>query len=110
MNKFINAAIEIFANVKKPLHYKDITKLALDKGILETDGATPESSMNSQIITQIKKKGAASDFIKTAPSTYSLNAAKKSIAPEKIKKIIEEEAIQEAKEKIGSGYTISHAE
>jgi len=29
--------------------------MALDKGILETDGATPESSINSQIITRIKK-------------------------------------------------------
>jgi Holliday junction resolvase-like predicted endonuclease len=105
MNKFINAAIEILTDVKKPLHYKDITKLALDKGILETDGATPESSMNAQIIVQIRKKGAASDFVKTAPSTYSLNTAKKSIAPNKVKKIIEEEAIEEAKEKIESGYT-----
>jgi Holliday junction resolvase-like predicted endonuclease len=105
MNKFINAAIEILTDAKKPLHYKDITKLALNKGILETDGATPESSMNSQIIIQIRKKGAASDFIKTAPSTYSINTAKKSIAPDKAKKIIEEEAIEEAKEKIESGYT-----
>ncbi len=105
MNKFINAAIEILTAAKTPLHYKDITKLALNKGILETEGATPESSMNSQIITQMKKKGAASDFIKTAPSTYSINKEKKNIAPNKVKKIIEEEAIEEAKEKIQSGYT-----
>ena len=56
MNKFRTAAIQILTEVKKPLHYKEITKLALDKGILETDGATPEASMNAQIITDIIRK------------------------------------------------------
>ena len=105
MNKFRIAAIEILSEVKKPLHYKDITKLALDKGILETDGATPDASMNAQIITDINKKGLASDFIKTAPSTYNINPAKKTIEPKKQEKILEEEANEEAKEKIETGYT-----
>ena len=67
MNKFRNAAIEILKEAKMELHYKEITRLALEKGILETDGATPDASMNAQIITDMKKKGKASDFIKTAP-------------------------------------------
>ena len=87
MNKFRTAAIQILAEVKKPLHYKEITKLALDKGILETDGATPEASMNAQIITDINKKGESSDFIKTAPSTFDLNPNKKPIEPQKQKGI-----------------------
>ena len=105
MNKFKIAAIQILSEAKQALHYKDITKLALDKGILETEGATPDSSMNSQIITDIKKKGAASDFIKTAPSTYTLNTSKKIIEPKKQQKILEEEALEDAKEKIETGYT-----
>jgi len=49
MKKFRIAAIQILTEVKKPLHYKEITKLVLDKGILETDGATPDSTMNAQL-------------------------------------------------------------
>lgn len=33
MNKFRNAAIEILSEIKKPLHSKEITRLALEKGI-----------------------------------------------------------------------------
>ena len=105
MNKFRTAAIQILAEVKKPLHYKEITKLALDKGILETDGATPEASMNSQIITDINKKGESSDFIKTAPSTFDLNPNKKPIEPQKQKKVLEAEAEEEEKLSIETGFT-----
>jgi Holliday junction resolvase-like predicted endonuclease len=105
MNKFLISALQILSEAKKPLHYKDITKMALDKGILETEGATPDASMNAQLIVDIRKKSKASDFIKTAPSTYALNPDKKTIESTKHKKILEEEAIEEAIEKIESGYT-----
>jgi len=98
MNKFRQAAIEILSESKQPMHYKEITRLALEKGILETDGATPDASMNAQIITDMKKKGKASDFIKTAPSTYSLNP-NKAVITEK-KKIKEKETEQEDEDKI----------
>ena len=105
MNKFRTAAIQILSEVNKPLHYKEITKLALDKGILETEGATPDSSMNSQIITDISKKGDGSDFIKTAPSTFALNPNKKPIEPKKQKKVLEEEAVEEEKISLETGFT-----
>jgi len=105
MNKFRTAAIQILSEVKKPLHYKDITRLALEKGILETDGATPDASMNAQIITDINKKGKGSDFVKTAPSTYSLNSNKVAIEPKKQKKVLEEEAEEEEKLSLDTGFT-----
>jgi restriction system protein len=40
---------------KKPMHYKDITRKALEKGWLVTEGRTPESTMYAQIITEIKR-------------------------------------------------------
>ncbi len=46
MNKFINAAIEILNDVKKPLHYKDITKLALNKGIFQAGAEKNKNSTN----------------------------------------------------------------
>ncbi|MEA4866683.1 MAG: winged helix-turn-helix domain-containing protein, partial [Sphaerochaeta sp.] len=40
---------------KKPMHYKDITRKALEKGWLVTEGKTPESTMYAQILTEIKR-------------------------------------------------------
>ena len=41
---------------KKPLHYREITKKALEKGWLITGGKTPEASMYAQVITEIKRQ------------------------------------------------------
>ena len=41
---------------KKPMHYKEITEIALQKGWLVTVGKTPEASMYAQVITEIKRK------------------------------------------------------
>lgn len=105
MNKFRTAAIEILTEVKTPLHYKEITRLALDKGILETEGATPDASMNAQIVTDILQKGEASYFIRTAPATFTLNPNKIVITPQKQTKVLEVEAIEEKKIDIASGFT-----
>ena len=40
---------------KHPMHYKEITKKALDLGWLATEGKTPEATMYAQIITEIKR-------------------------------------------------------
>ena len=44
-----NAAYKVLSESDEPLHYREITEKALEKGILETVGATPEASMNAQI-------------------------------------------------------------
>lgn len=103
MNKFKTSAVAILAEARKPLHYKEITRLALEKGILETEGAAPDASMNAQIVMEIKHKGKLSDFIRTAPSTYALNPDKPQqidIEPE-----TEEEREKEEEISIESGYT-----
>lgn len=103
MNTFKQAAIQVLKRAKKPLHYTDITKQALELGILETGGETPESTMNSQIITDIKNKKNASDFIKTAPSTYDLNKNKSAL--KQSEKMVENERITEEKIIVESGFT-----
>lgn len=101
MNKFKTSAVEVLKKEKKPLHYKDITRFALERGLLTTEGATPEASMNAQIIVDIKNKGKLSDFIKTNPSTYALNPNKQIVATKaEIKEEIEEEKIA-----VESGFT-----
>ncbi|MGE0589863.1 MAG: winged helix-turn-helix domain-containing protein [Cyclobacteriaceae bacterium] len=73
MNKFKNAALRVLTESKSPLHYKEITRLALQRGYLKTEGKTPEASMNAQLITEVNALGTEASFIKTSPATFSLN-------------------------------------
>lgn len=99
MNKFKTSALSVLTEINKPLHYKEITRIALEKGILETEGATPDASMNAQIIMDIKSKGKLSDFVKTAPSTYAINKEKPQMITEP-----EEDKEQEEKLAVDSSY------
>lgn len=103
MNTFKQSAIEILKKAKVPLHYTEITRLALESGILETEGATPEASMNAQITMDIKNKVEGSDFIRTEPGTFALNPSKKEI--KETPKIIEAEKEEEEKIVIAGGFT-----
>lgn len=103
MNKFKNAAIEILAREKKALHGKEITKLALEAGILETDGATPERSMIANLAVDIKTLGKASEFVKVGPSTYRLNTEK--MRPKNLKVALEKDNEVDEKIKTESSFT-----
>jgi len=73
MNSFKELAYQILKEAGKPLHSKEITKIALDRGWLKTAGKTPEYTMNAQLIVDINSKKEGSRFIKTAPSTFNIN-------------------------------------
>jgi len=103
MNTFKQSAIEILKKSKTPLHYTEITRQALELGILQTEGATPEASMNAQISVDIKRNKEGSDFIKTGRGEFALNPNKKII--KQSPKIIESEKEQEEKIIIESGFT-----
>ena len=50
---------------KKPMHYRNITRIAIEEGWLVTRGKTPERSMNARIFTDIrrqKRRGELSRF------------------------------------------------
>lgn len=36
----------------RPMHYKDITKFALDEDLVQTEGKTPEATLYAQVITE----------------------------------------------------------
>jgi len=54
-----------YKKAKTPLHYTEITRLALESGLLETEGATPEASMNTQKDNGVRDNGVRSVFIST---------------------------------------------
>jgi len=90
MNSFKDIAYQILKEVGKPLHSKDITKIAISRGWLKTAGKTPEATMNAQLVVDINTKKEKSRFVKTGPSVFGLN--ENFIAPE-IKEIKKAEKI-----------------
>jgi hypothetical protein len=59
---------------KKPMHYKEITEKALEKGWLVTGGKTPEATMYAQVITEIKaptETGERPRFVSTAVAMWA---------------------------------------
>jgi len=103
MNTFKQSAIEILKKAKKPLNYTEITRLALESGILETEGANPERTMNAVLTVDINTKGKGSDFIKKERGIFALNLNKKEI--KETPKIIEAEKEEEEKIVIAGGFT-----
>ncbi|MDR2461356.1 MAG: restriction endonuclease [Deltaproteobacteria bacterium] len=75
---FVDSAEKVldeFGN-KKPMHYKEITKIALEKGWLVTTGKTPDASMSSSLyleITRQQKSGKLPRFIKHERGYYGLS-------------------------------------
>ncbi len=86
MNSFKDIAYQILKETNKPLHSKEITKIALNKGWLKTAGKTPEATMNAQLVVDINSKKEKSRFIKTDPSVFRLNEDFKDLSIKEIKK------------------------
>lgn len=66
---FLDAAHRVLSDSgdRTPMHYKAITNAALDQGLLDTKGLTPEATMYAQIVTHVNKAeagGEISRFVK----------------------------------------------
>lgn len=86
MNSFKDIACQILKEAGKPLHSKEITKIALQKGGLKTKGKTPWATMNAILVTDVNAKKDKSMFIKTGPSSFAIN--KKFVAEKVISKSV----------------------
>lgn len=102
-NKFKSAAFKVLQKAKSPLHYREITQKAIEEGWLETEGATPEASLNAQLSVDIKEKGVGSLFSRTKPGYYELN--KDIITPSDMTEKLEDEVEEAEKLTVESGYT-----
>ena len=74
---FLGAAKAILEEMKVPMHFKKITELAIQRGILRSSGKTPEWTMGARISVDIKHKGADSDFIRVDSGRYGLRRWKR---------------------------------
>lgn len=104
MNSFKDIAYQILKETGKPLHSKEITKIAKEKNLLKTHGITPERTMDAKLSVDINSKGELSRFKRVGPSIFALNDKMVEISEEsKSDRIIEELEIEEERE-VEGGY------
>jgi len=66
------AARKVLEDAGVPLHYREITIRAVERGLWQTQGKTPEATLNAQLTVDIKRKEASSAFARTAPGVFAL--------------------------------------
>lgn len=75
MQKSWKAAIKmVLGESNYPLHYTDIAEQILSRGYYETDGATPATTVNSQLTSSIKHDGEKSPFIRVGKGIFTLKS------------------------------------
>jgi len=95
MTSFKLSAIKILREAKEPLHYEEITKRAIEKNLIETQGATPEATMNAIIGRDIKFNKEKSPFTRVKSGFITLNpkfSEQEQRQEERIEKEIEKES------------------
>lgn len=70
---FKAAAREVLEEVGHPLHYSDITDIALESGYLATRGKTPHDTMRARLSVDVRDNS-DSPFVQTAPGVYALKS------------------------------------
>ncbi len=73
MPSFLDSAYILLKETDHPMSQQELTDHALSRGLLITQGATPEQTMGALIYMDIKKKGLSSRFIKIGPNLFALN-------------------------------------
>lgn len=75
-------AIQLLREAQQPLGYIEITRLALERNLIETSGKTPEATMASQINRDIKSHKSDSPFVRVSPGIFRLNPNYKEVKVE----------------------------
>jgi hypothetical protein len=68
---FKAAAREILKEIGHPLHYSDITEIALESGYLRSTGRTPQNTMRARLSVDVRDNP-ESPFFQSAPGVYGL--------------------------------------
>jgi Restriction endonuclease len=76
---FTDATMYILENYAQgqPMHYRDITRKALELGLIKTSGLTPEATLYAQVLTEIgrwAKRGEEPRFVKEGKGFIGLTS------------------------------------
>lgn len=72
MPSVLEAAKLVLEEMNRPLPVRELTSEMLSKGYWQTQGLTPEATVQARLATDIKNRGDASSFVRTAPGTFAL--------------------------------------
>ena len=64
----------VLQEAEGPLHYRELTRRMLERGLWSTRGETPWNTVNARLATDIRDRGLASQFVRTAPGHFALNS------------------------------------
>lgn len=82
MGNALSAIEQVLADAGEPLHYTEITRRVLDRGLWKTDGQTPEATVNAQLTIHLKKHGTKARIRRVGSGIYELNGtASAAVAP-----------------------------
>lgn len=69
---FTEAAAEVLRIAGKPLHYKEITELAVEKNLLSHVGKSPEVTMGARLAALLKKEDKTNPIVRVKPGVFAL--------------------------------------
>jgi len=69
---FTEAAAEVLRIAGKPLHYKEITELAVEKNLLSHVGKSPEVTMGARLAALLKKEDKSNPIVRVKPGVFAL--------------------------------------
>jgi hypothetical protein len=69
---FTDAAAEVLRLVGKPLHYKEITDIAIEKNLLSHVGKSPEVTMGARLAATLKKDSSDNPLVRVKPGVFAL--------------------------------------
>ena len=69
---FTEAAAEVLRLAGKPLHYKEITELAIEKNLLSHVGKSPEVTMGARLAALLKKEDKTNPIVRMKPGVFAL--------------------------------------
>ncbi len=70
----LTAVETALTQANEPLHYREITRRILEQGLWQTEGHTPEATINARLAVDIQRGGAQSHFQRTAAGIFALRA------------------------------------
>jgi len=70
---FTEAAAHVLRLVGKPLHYKEITDVAIERGLLSHVGKSPEVTMGARLAAQVKKADSDNPLARLKPGVFALS-------------------------------------
>ena len=69
---FTEAAAQVLRLVGKPLHYKEITDVAIEKDLLSHVGKSPEVTMGARLAALVKKGDKDNPLVRVKPGVFAL--------------------------------------